>query len=205
MTDPDPAARFAVVPLGRDDQAPENAIAHGSWNALGPLLFDTRPLTAALDLAARTVAIAEQEHARQADEQQIIADGVTALVDGLAQLRQRLDTLERSQVDRRKLDAASEVARELLEIPQDKPPADVAERLTVRDQTPPPSGELHALPPSHPVDKEQLAAAASGDDQGALPAELRVGALPDPGTDPEFDPAKVGKAPAEVCWPGFLR
>jgi hypothetical protein len=187
----DPAAYFAVIPLGRDDPVPENSIAHGSWAALGPLLFDSRPLAAALDLAARTVAIAEQEHARQAGEQQIVADGVTALVNGLAQLRQRLDRLERSQVDRHKLDAASEVARELLEIPQDKPAAvGENEPEAVRDHTPAPTGELHSLSPSHPEDKEQLAAG-----QGALPNELVAKAPPDPGTEPVFDPAKLGKPP----------
>src|SRR6516162_172000 len=130
MIDPDPAARFAVIPLGRDDQVPENAIAHGSWNALGPLLFDTRPLIAALDLAARTVALAEQEHGHQAREQQIAEK---ALADGMLQLQHRIDALARNQKDRRKLDAASEAARELLEIPQDKPPAAGETGPAVRD------------------------------------------------------------------------
>jgi len=191
----DPTARFAVIPLDRDDPVPTNAIAHGSWSALGPLLFDTRPLTAALDLAARTVAHAEENHARQVSEQQLVADGATALVDGLLQLRHRLDTLERNQRDRRRLDAASEVARELLEIPQDKPPA-AGEHgpAVVRDQEHKPTGDLHSVAPSHPEDKEQ-AAARERKDQGALPNELLKGAPPDPGTAPEFDPAKVGKAP----------
>jgi hypothetical protein len=183
------AARFAVIPLGTDDRVPETAIAHGSWAALGPLLFDTRPLTAALDLVARAVAHSEQEHARQGAEQQIVADGVTAMVDSVAELRQRLDALARSQVDRRELDAASQATRDWLEIPEDKPPA-IGQ--AVRDHTPAPAGDLHEVAPSQPEDQEQLA--ASGD-QGALPNELVAKAPPDPGTEPELDPAKLGKPP----------
>ena len=196
----DPTARFVVLPLGRDDPLPENAIAHGSWNALGPLLFDTAPLIAALDLAARTVAHAEQmQQSRQAGEQQLVADGVTALIDGLAQLRSRVDALARSQSDRHKLDAASEVARELLEIPQDKPPPVGEVGAAVRDQSPAPAGELHSLPPSHPEDKEQLAA-SEREDQGNLPNELVAKAPPAPGTHPVL-PGELGKAPDPPAQP----
>jgi len=184
----DPAKRFAVIELGVGDRVPPDAIAHGSWAALGPLLFDTRPLTAALELAARTVTLAEQEHGRQAGEQQIVADGVATLVDGLTQLRQRVDALARSQADRRRLDAASEVARELLEIPADNRP-----RLVSAIKR-----------PGHPANCIACAVAARAperlsaserEDQGNLPRELNIGAPPDPGTDPEFDPAQLGKPP----------
>jgi Primase C terminal 2 (PriCT-2) len=84
-----------------------------------------------------------------------------------------------------------------LEIPEDKPPAAGENGPAVRDHTPEPSGELHSLAPSHPEDKEQLAAGErERDDQGALPRrELTVKAPPDPGTEPVFDPAELGKPP----------
>jgi hypothetical protein len=56
-------------------------------------------------------------HERAQQDQKIIRDGVLSLVDGLAQLQARTDTLARDQASRHKLDAASEAARELLEIP----------------------------------------------------------------------------------------
>jgi len=147
------------------------------------LLFDTRPLDAALKLAATAVTVAE----RVAGEQQIVADGVSTMLDGLAQLRKRLDQLERSQADRRKLDAASEAARERLEIPK---------QPVVRDEVPAPSDELTMLPAPQPEDRAQLAAGEhEREDQGNLRRDLEVGAPPDPGTEPEFDPAELDKPP----------
>jgi hypothetical protein len=156
----DPAARFAVIPLGPDDRAPANAIAHGSWSALAPLIFDHRPLTEALRLAETAVAGAEQLHARALEEQQLVAEGVADMVGKLAGMQRRLDTLEGRKADRHALDAASEAARELLEIPND-------------EIEPGRHGELVAHPPTQPEDQEQLEA-GEREDQGDPPRELNA-------------------------------
>jgi hypothetical protein len=157
-----------VIPLGPDDRAPANAIAHGSWSALGPLLFHTRPLIAALDLAATAVAGAEHLHARALSEQQFVAESVAAMADGLAKLGRRLDALETSQADRRQLDAASEAARELLEIPN-SPETDLSAPAARDEVEQGPHGDLAAVKPAtQPEDQEELEA-GEREDQGDLP------------------------------------
>jgi hypothetical protein len=182
MRMPSPAEHFAVIPLGPNDRPPLNCVAWGSWASLGPLLFDTRPLTAALDIAARCVAAAEAMKARETDEQQVFDESLTATLAAVDALHTRIAAIERDQVKRRKLDAETEAKHELLDIPKES---------AMRDEVPPPASELTPKPASQPEDKEQLAAG----DQGNLPRELEVGAPPDPGTDPEFDPAKLGEPP----------
>ena len=104
------------------------------------------------------------------------------MLDRLMAMDQQFAALNRSQSDRRALDAAVEVARDRYEIPAD----------VMRDQTPAPAGELRSHPASANEDREQLAAS---EDQGDLPNELVAKAPPSSGTAPESDPRWVGRAP----------
>ena len=96
------------------------------------------------------------------------------IADGILKLTHRLDQLEQEREIRRALDAASEVTQQMLAIPKDAPDPEAP-----ADETPAPTGELTTIPPSHPADKEQLAAS---EDQGNLPEELLEGAPPPSGT-----------------------
>jgi hypothetical protein len=141
----------------------------------------------------KAVSGAEQLHERAQQDAKIIRDGVLSLVDSLAQLQARTDTLARDQASRHKLDETSAVAHELLEIPEDKPPPAGENGPAVRDEVPAPAGELTVHPASQPAQQEQLEA-GEREDQGDLPRELVEKVPGETGTDPEFDPEELGQS-----------
>jgi hypothetical protein len=97
-------------------------------------------------------------------------------VDGITDLTRRVDQLEQARELRRALDVATAATQEMMAIPKDAPNPEAP-----ADETPSPTGELTMIAPSHPVDKEQLAAS---EDQGTLPEALLEKTPPDPGTAP---------------------
>ena len=101
------------------------------------------------------------------------------IANGILELTHRIDQLEQGRETRRALDAATEVTQQMLAIPKDAPDPEAP-----ADETPAPAGELSIHPPSHPADKEQLAAS---EDQGNLPEELLEGAPPETGNYPTLE------------------
>jgi hypothetical protein len=174
----DPTELFAIVPVP-DGKPPADAIAIGSMSALlDECLVDSKAHVEAKATIARAEQVAQELGQQQQREQEIIADGMRKFVDGITDLTRRVDELEQSRETRRALDAATEVTRELLTIPPDAPDPDPE---APADETPAPTGELTTIAPSHPEDKEQLAAS---EDQGTLPEALLEKTPPDPGTAP---------------------
>jgi hypothetical protein len=177
MSMTEPAENFAIIPVS-GHKPPDNAIMHGPLDVITERVLGSRARADALDLVARAADAAEQEREREQQEQAVLAEGVKAIADGIAQLSRRLDAIEQSQIARHKLDAASEATQQLLALPKDVPADTMA--------TPSPSGELHDLPPEHPA-KHQPAPA----DQGDLPRALERGAPPETGNYPTLeDPSR---------------
>ena len=185
----DANAEFAIVPVS-EGKPPQNAIAHGSMSAVMERVADSKARTEAEKVIARAGQAAAELEQQQQREQQIVADGVRKFADGILELTHRLDQLEQERETRRALDAATEVTQQMLAIPKDAPDPEAP-----ADETPAPTGELHDVPPSHPADKEQLAAS---EDQGNLPPELLEGAPPPSGTAPTiaFEDARRARARA---------
>ena len=171
----DANAEFAIVPVS--DKPPSNAIMHGSMSAVMERVADSKARSEAEKVIARAEQAAAELEQQQRHEQQIIADGVRKFADGITDLTRRIDQLEQERETRRALDAAIEVTREMLTIPEGALDPDAP-----ADEIPAPGGELHVVPPSHPEDKEQLA--ASNESEGDLPEELLEKTPPDPGTAP---------------------
>jgi hypothetical protein len=170
----DANAEFAIVPVS--DKPPANAIMHGSMSAVMERIADSKARTEATALIRRAADAAAELKQQQEREQAAIDDGVRKIADGILKLTHRIDQLEQERETRRALDAATEVTREMLTIPKDAPDPEAP-----ADETPALAGELTTIPPSHPEDKEQLAAS---EDQGNLPPELLEGAPPPSGTAP---------------------
>ena len=182
----DADVQFAIVPVS--DKPPANAIMHGSMSAVMERVADSKARKDAEAVIARAGQAAAELEQQQQREQQIVADGVRKFADGILELTHRLDQLEQERETRRALDAATEVTQQMLAIPKDAPDPEAP-----ADETPAPTGELHDVPPSHPADKEQLAAS---EDQGNLPPELLEGAPPPSGTAPTigFEDARRARA-----------
>jgi hypothetical protein len=194
---------FALIRLP-NGKVPADAIVHGSMSCVMQSVLDSKARNEALDLLARADAAAEQEREREQREQQVITEGIRAIADGIAKLSRRLDAIERSRDARRQLDAISEATEQLLALPKDVP----------ADDTPSPTGELHALPPK---DGEQYQPAADmggvplsyravptsfvhSGDQGELPPELER-RTPPSGTEPVLDPAELAHPPPPTQQP----
>jgi hypothetical protein len=158
----DANAEFAIVPVP-EGKPPSNAIMHGSMSAVMERIADSKARSEAEATIARAEQAAAELEQQQQREQQIIADGVRKFADGILELTHRVDQLEQERETRRALDAATEVTRELLELPEgaldpEAPGDDLHEHV--------PGGELHDLPP-----KEEPALTPAAD-QGDLPEEL---------------------------------
>jgi hypothetical protein len=162
MTDPAPS--FAIIPVP-DGKPPVNAIAHGSMFAVMERLLDSKSRTAALDLVARAEQAVEQEREREQRDQAIVTNGIGALADAITRLSRRLDGIERSQVARHQLDAASEATARMLALPKDAPDPDAP-----ADYVPSPSGELHGVEPKDPAEHQR----AEFDDMGGVPLSYRA-------------------------------
>src|SRR5262245_31077776 len=105
---------FALVRVP-DNKAPADALMHGSMSSVTQCLLDSKARSEALALVARADQAAEQEREREQQEQQAITEGTRALTDGIAKISRRLDALVQSRDARRKLDAASEATKQMLE------------------------------------------------------------------------------------------
>jgi len=173
----DANAEFAIVPVS--DKPPANAIMHGSMSAVMERVADSKARKEAEAVIARAADAAAELEQQQQREQAAIDDGVRKIADGILELTHRLDQLEQERETRRALDAATEVTQQMLAIPKDAPDPEAP-----ADETPAPAGELTVIPPSHPEDKEQLAAS---EDQGNLPEELLEGAPPETGNYPTLE------------------
>lgn len=171
MSDPDTRLFTLTGPAGE-------VIMRGSMSAVTEQILDTPARAEAEELlidAARACGLIEDIAQR---EQALRQDSVQRLFDGIATINRRMDTfVEHRQFMAR--EAADEEARRIqsmldaLPSPDDPDPA-------LHGHTP--TGDLSPLPPTqHPVIE----------DQGDLPNELKKGAPPLTGTDPEPDPAKL--------------
>jgi hypothetical protein len=173
MTDPDPHGFRLLDPYG-------NVIAHGSaTEALAPLP-DSSVRADAISLlhdAAKAIGLieAQQEHAAQLRQREI-----STFCDGVASLGRRLDALEQQHASRARQAAADEAHRIQAAIDALPDPDDPAAYQ--------PTGELHQV-------------AATARDQGDLPREVTRDVPPDPGTDPEFDPAELSHGPDAPAQP----
>jgi hypothetical protein len=156
----DAEAIFAIVPVS-EGKPPANAIMHGSMSAVMERVADSKARSEATALIRRAADAAAELKQQQEREQAAADDGVRKIADGILKLTHRLDQLEQERETRRALDAATEVTEQMLAIPRDAPDPEAP-----ADETPAPTGELTTIPPSHPADKEQLAAS---EDQGNLP------------------------------------
>ena len=185
----DPAPSFAIVPV-HDNKVPAGAIAHGPLNVITERVLSSKARTEALALVARADEAAEQEREREQREQEILSDGIRAFTDGIADLSRRLDALVQSRDARRKLDAASEATKEMLELPKDPPELD----LSPADTVPAPSGELRPQQAKDPKEHQPEA-----DDQGALPRELERGAPPETGNYPTLEDPQPPQVPQPIA------
>jgi hypothetical protein len=171
MTD----THFAIIPVPYG-KPPADCIMHGPMQAVMQHVLGSKARVEAEALIARADAAAEQEREREQREQHIVSEGIRAFADGIADLSRRLDVLVRSRDARRRLDAASEATRHMLQLPKDAPEFDLS------DDTPSPSGELRPLQAKDPAEHDPTA-----DDQGDLPRELEKGAPPMLGTEPTIE------------------
>jgi hypothetical protein len=171
----DPAPSFAIVPV-RDNKVPASAIMHGPMDVVAESILGSRARADAEALVKRAADAAEQEREREQHEQELFAEGVRALRDGILKISHRIDALMQSRDVRRRLDFASETTRKQLELPKDPP------ELDLTDDTPSPSGELRPLEAKDP--KEHQPAAG---DQGDLPRELERGAPAQTGNYPTLE------------------
>jgi hypothetical protein len=144
-------SRFALIRVPDGVRPTGDVIAHGSTSSVTQCLLDSKARNDALDLIARANEAAEQEREREQREQEVFAEGVRALRDGILKLSHRVDALVQSRDARRRLDAASEATKQMLELPKDAP------ELDLTDDTPQPSGELHALEPKDPSEHQPAA------------------------------------------------
>jgi hypothetical protein len=183
MTDP---STFAIIPVPYG-KPPADAIAHGPMSAVMQHVLSSRARAEALALVKRADAAAEEERRRAQREQQIFSEGIRAIADGIGQLSRRLDEIERSRDARRRLDAASEATKQMLELPKDAADLDLS-----ADDTPAPSGELRPLeaPTAHQPET---------DDQGALPRQLERGAPPQTGNYPTLEDLPRKQVPQPVA------
>jgi hypothetical protein len=179
---------FALIRVPPNSKPPADAIACGSLAAVTERVLSSKARADALALVARADEAAEQEREREQREQEIFAEGVRALRDGILKLSHRLDALVQSRDARRRLDAASEATKQMLELPQDRPALDLA------DATPSPSGELHALEPKDPAEHQPVTG-----DQGDLTRELERGAPPGLGTEPTIEGPQSPQQPQPIA------
>jgi hypothetical protein len=163
-------------------------IAQGSLSAVTQPILNSRSRAEALTIIARADQAAEEQREREQQERDVFAEGVRALRDGILKLSHRVDALVQSRDARRKLDAASEATRQMLELPKDPPALDFA------DTTPSPSGELHALAPKDPAEHQPVTG-----DQGDLPKELSKGAPPQLGTEPTIEDPQSPQQPQPIA------
>jgi len=140
----EPTSAFAIIPL--TGKPPDNAIVHGSLNAVTQCVLGSKARFEAELLIARADA-AEEEREREQREQQVLTEGIRALADSVAKLSSRLDALEQSPDIRHPLDAASEATAKMQALPKN----------ALADHTPQPSGELHALEPKDPSEHQPAA------------------------------------------------
>jgi hypothetical protein len=184
----DANAEFAIVPVS-EGKPPQNAIAHGSMSAVMERVADSKARKDAEAVIARAGQAAAELEQHQQREQAAVDDGVRKIADSILKLTHRIDQLEQERETRRALNAATEVTQQMLAIPKDAPDPEAPDD----EFTPAPGGELSPLPPSHPEDKEQLAAS---EDQGNLPPERLEGAPPPSGTAPTigFEDARRSRA-----------
>ena len=140
----EPTSAFAIIPL--TGKPPDNAIVHGSLNAVTQCVLGSKARFEAELLIARADA-AEEEREREQREQQVLTEGIRALADSVAKLSSRLDALEQSPDIRHQLDAASEATAKMQALPKN----------ALADHTPQPSGELHALEPKDPSEHQPAA------------------------------------------------
>jgi len=171
----DPAARFAIIPL-EPGPAPAEAIVIGSMNQVMEYIPQS---------VARDEAMAEFERARLSAEEIKQAQAATTKMQ-VAAFADAVDQLERRLIAK-EAEHEAQVRRDLEEAEREEAERVAAHMRSLPDADDPdiwagPShgGELSPLPPSHPEDKEQLAAS----DQGDLPNELLEKVPPPSGTAP---------------------
>jgi hypothetical protein len=184
----DPAARFAIIPL-EPGPAPAEAIVIGSMNQVMEYIPQS---------VARDEAMAEFERARLSAEEIKQAQAATTRMQ-IATFADAVNQLER-RVLAAEAEREAQVRRDLEEAERKEAERVAAHMRSLPDADDPdtwsgPShgGELSTIPPSHPADKEQLAAS---EDQGNLPPELLEGAPPPSGTAPTigFEDARRSRA-----------
>jgi hypothetical protein len=153
-------------------------IGSGSMSAVTEHILDSKIRADAVELlhdAAKALGLIEQQ---REEEQELRERQVHAFCDGVARLARRLDILEAQREEQMRADEEAEerrIEQFLDELPDPDSPDPFA-----------PSGDLHVIAASGPEDREQLQS-----DQGTLPPELKKGAPPDLGTEPELDPSKL--------------
>ena len=150
MTTDTPA--FAIIPLHPHQPPPDNAIMHGSLDAVMERIIDTNARNAAVDVLRDAQIEADQLEQTRAQETQILARGIRSLNDTITRLSRRMDAVEAQQTTRMRHDAAREAKRVqdyLKTLPDpDDPPASHGHFNT---------GDLSPLPPTNTGD------AAEGD------------------------------------------
>jgi hypothetical protein len=150
--------RFAIVPLARGPAPPE-AIVIGSMNQVMEYIPQSR---------ARDEAMAEFERARASADQIKQMQAATTKMQ-VAAFADAVDQFERRLIAK-EAEREAQVRRDLEEAERKEAERVAAHMRSLPDADDPdtwegqrPSGELTPIPPSHPEDKEQLAAS----DQGA--------------------------------------
>jgi hypothetical protein len=182
--------QFAIVQC-EPGRAPPDSIATGPLDLMLQGLAGHAEAIRRTEAAEARADAAEQEAAQQ--QKQLALDVVHALAKGLADVGRRLDALEQSRRERRRLDALSEATAQQLEIPKDAPDPDAA-----GDAIAPAPGSA-ILGPSEPrsveAEEEQ-----QHDAEGDLPRELQAGTPPRSGTELSYPRTPAQRSPTSVLF-----
>jgi hypothetical protein len=180
--------QFAIIEIADSRSVPADAIATGPLDYIMAGLAGNAEAMFRAECAEKRAEAAEQQQAQQ--EKQVALDVVHALAKGLADVGRRLDAVEQSRRERRRLDALSEATEQQLEIPKDAPDPDAPSldpKAAGDEIAPAPGSAILGPPEPHSVEAEEQQHDAEGD----LPRELQAGTPPQSGTDPVVDPAEL--------------
>jgi hypothetical protein len=182
--------QFAIVQC-EPGRAPPDSIATGPLDYIMAGLAGNAEAMFRAECAEKRADEAEQETEQQ--QKQLALDVLHAVSKALADVGRRLDAIERSRRERRRLDAVSEATKQQLEIPADAPDPDAP-----GDNISPAPGSA-VLGPSEPrsveAEEEQ-----QHDAEGDLPRELQAGTPPQSGTEMAHPTTPAQRSPASVSF-----
>jgi hypothetical protein len=183
-------SQFAIIEIADPRSVPPDCIAHGPLPVLLQGLAGNAEAMFRAECAEKRADAAEQETEQQ--QKQLALDVVHALAKGLADVGRRLDAIEQSRRERRRLDFLSEATEEQLKIPEGAPDPDAPGD----NVSPAPGSAILGPSEPHSVEEEEQQHDAEGD----LPRELQAGTPPQSGTELSHPPTSAQRSPASISF-----